>query len=86
IEAGGEDALAAGIALEEQQARWTRIQAEEKPSREDLEPFALHHNRYALKVIDCLTRLAGVEQRMKLYLTPYSMLVDPETGRMYPQV
>jgi len=86
IEAGGEDALAAGIALEEQQARWTRIQAEEKPSREDLEPFALHHNRYALKVIDCLNRLAGVEQRMKLYLTPYSMLVDPETGRMYPQV
>lgn len=56
------------------------------PAREDLEPFALHHNRHALAVIDCLNRLSGVEQRMKLFLTPYGMLTDPETGRMYPQV
>ena len=60
--------------------------ADQEPTREDLEPFAIRHNHHALKVIDCLNRLAGVEQRMKLYLTPYSQLVDPETGRMYPQV
>lgn len=86
IQAGGEDALAAGILLEEHQARWDRIQTEKKPSREDLEPFAMQHNRHQLKVLDCLNKLAGVEQRMKLYLTPYGMLTDPETGRMYPQV
>lgn len=90
IAAGGEDGLAAGIVLEEHTARIERIEAawtaKDKPSREDLEPFAIHHNRHALAVIDCINRLSGVEQRMKLFLTPYSMLVDPETGRMYPQV
>lgn len=30
--------------------------------------------------------LAGVEQRMKLYLIPYSHLVDPDTGKLYPQL
>lgn len=84
--AGGDDALAAGVKREEMTARWERISAAEKPTREDLEPFAVHHNRHALTVIDCLNQLAGVEQRMKLYLVPYSMLTDPETERMYPQV
>ncbi|MFC7661765.1 DNA polymerase [Methylorubrum suomiense] len=90
VAAGGEDGLAAGILAEEHAARWARIEqaweADEKPSREDLEPFAMRHNRDALRVIDCINRLAGVEQRMKLYLTPYSLLVDPDTDRMYPQV
>ncbi|MBI1261289.1 MAG: hypothetical protein GC184_06165 [Rhizobiales bacterium] len=31
-----------------------------------------------------ITKLAGIETRMKLFLTPYSQLVDPETGKMYP--
>jgi DNA polymerase I-like protein with 3'-5' exonuclease and polymerase domains len=39
-----------------------------------------------LKVIEIMTAMAGVEQRMKLYLTPYTMLTDPETDRMYPTV
>ncbi|QEE37965.1 MULTISPECIES: DNA polymerase [unclassified Methylobacterium] len=86
MSAGGEDGLAAGVVFEENDARWARIEAAEKPAREDLEPFAVYHNRYALKVVDCLNRLSGVEQRMKLFLTPYGMLTDPETGRMYPQV
>lgn len=30
--------------------------------------------------------MAQIEQRMKLYLTPYQLLTDPETGRMYPEV
>lgn len=37
-----------------------------------------------LEIVKCLAAIAGVEQRMKLYLTPYSMLTDPETGRVYP--
>lgn len=86
MSAGGEDAMAAKVVFDENDARWARIEAAEKPSREDLEPFAVYHNRHALKVIDCLNRLSGVEQRMKLFLTPYGMLTDPETGRMYPSV
>lgn len=90
IAAGGEDGLAAKVIAEEHQARWDRICDAETtkagPTREDMEPFAVRYNKHALDVIDCLNRLAGVEQRMKLYLTPYSMLVDPDTDRMYPQV
>lgn len=33
-----------------------------------------------------LNELAGIEQRMKLYLTPYLQLIDPETKRVYPVV
>lgn len=39
-----------------------------------------------LKIIEIMTAMAGVEQRMKLYLTPYTHLTDPETHRMYPTV
>jgi DNA polymerase I-like protein with 3'-5' exonuclease and polymerase domains len=37
-----------------------------------------------LDVLKGLAALAGIEQRMKLYLTPYMRLTDPETQRMYP--
>lgn len=40
----------------------------------------------ALGVIRGLNEIAGVEQRMKLYLTPYTLLMDPETGCLYPTV
>lgn len=30
--------------------------------------------------------MVGIEQRMKLYLNPYLMLIDPETDRIYPQL
>ena len=33
-----------------------------------------------------MNQLAGIEQRMKLYLTPYLQLIDPETDRVYPVV
>lgn len=39
-----------------------------------------------IKVIELMTALASVEQRMKLYLTPYVLLTDPDTQRMYPSV
>ena len=37
-------------------------------------------------LLDLMAELAGIEQRMKLYLTPYTQLIDPETGRVYPVV
>lgn len=39
-----------------------------------------------IHLLEMFNELAGVEQRMKLYLNPYSQLMDPETGRMYPVV
>lgn len=30
--------------------------------------------------------MASISQRVKLYLTPYLCLVDPDTGRVYPQL
>ena len=39
-----------------------------------------------IRVIELINQLAGVEQRMKLYLTPYTKLVDPQTGRLYPTI
>jgi DNA polymerase I-like protein with 3'-5' exonuclease and polymerase domains len=38
----------------------------------------------AIDVLKGLAALAGIEQRMKLYLTPYMQLTDPETSHMYP--
>ena len=37
-----------------------------------------------VQVLMAYMQLAGIEQRMKLYLTPYLMMVDPETDCMYP--
>lgn len=39
-----------------------------------------------IEVIDCLNAMSGVEQRMKLYLTPYLFMTDPETQCLYPTV
>ncbi len=40
----------------------------------------------ALAVLDCLDKLANIEQTMKLYLRSYLLLTDPETNRMYPSI
>jgi DNA polymerase I-like protein with 3'-5' exonuclease and polymerase domains len=37
-------------------------------------------------LIENINKLAGVEQRMKLYLNPYTLLTDPDTKRMYPSI
>lgn len=39
-----------------------------------------------LPVIKTLTTLSGVEQRVSLYLTPYSALINPTTGKVHPIV
>lgn len=38
------------------------------------------------KLLKILGDIAQLETRMKLYLTPYLLLTDPETKRMYPEV
>jgi DNA polymerase I-like protein with 3'-5' exonuclease and polymerase domains len=40
----------------------------------------------AQAVLKAYQRMADVEQTMKLYLTPYTQLVDPETDRVYPSI
>jgi DNA polymerase I-like protein with 3'-5' exonuclease and polymerase domains len=35
-------------------------------------------------ILQVYNKLAGIEQRMKLYLTPYLLLVDPETDLVHP--
>ena len=39
-----------------------------------------------LRVMELMQDLAEIEQRMKLYLTPYTLLMDPETSRVYPSL
>lgn len=40
----------------------------------------------AIRMMEILGKLAQIEQRMKLYLAPYSLMVDPETSRVYPEI
>jgi DNA polymerase I-like protein with 3'-5' exonuclease and polymerase domains len=43
-------------------------------------------NDAAIRVLNLFTKLSGIEQAMKLYVTPYLNLIDPETGRVYPTI
>lgn len=56
-----------------------RIEKQMKEEGADLERL-----QASIDLLTAITEMAGIEQRMKLYLTPYSQLMDPETGRMYP--
>lgn len=38
------------------------------------------------KLLSLLGEIAQLETRMKLYLTPYMLLTDPVTSRMYPEI
>lgn len=49
--------------------------------REKLEEGSL-----ASEIMKDLQTMAEIEQRMKLYLTPYTQLMDPETSRVYPSL
>lgn len=40
----------------------------------------------AMAIMGDLQTMADIEQRMKLYLTPYTQLMDPETSRVYPSL
>jgi DNA polymerase I-like protein with 3'-5' exonuclease and polymerase domains len=40
----------------------------------------------AKQIMRDLQTMADIEQRVKLYLTPYTQLMDPETSRVYPSL
>lgn len=42
--------------------------------------------KLALEIMVDLQEMADIEQRMKLYLTPYTQLMDPETSHVYPSL
>lgn len=44
-----------------------------------------HYNK-SMRLVTLMGEVSSIEQRMKLYLTPYLLLNDPETGRMYPEL
>ena len=46
----------------------------------------LEDGTVASKIMEGLQTMAEIEQRMKLYLTPYTQLMDPETSRVYPNL
>ncbi|MCV0350154.1 MAG: hypothetical protein K5863_08765 [Nitratireductor sp.] len=51
-----------------------------------IDRFMEENHLTAADVLRGIGEIASIEQRMKLYLTPYTLLTDPETGRMYPTV
>ncbi|MCG7628952.1 DNA polymerase [Epibacterium sp. MM17-32] len=56
--------------------------ASDKGAREKLQK----RNEKVAPLLKLINEMAGIEQRMKLYLTPYLQLCDPETQRVYPVV
>lgn len=56
--------------------------ASDKEARAKLEK----KNETVAPLIKIINEMAGIEQRMKLYLTPYLQLCDPDTQRVYPVV
>lgn len=46
----------------------------------------IERHKNADKLLKLMGDIASIEQRMKLYITPYLLLTDPETSRMYPEV
>jgi DNA polymerase I-like protein with 3'-5' exonuclease and polymerase domains len=40
----------------------------------------------AVEALTILTEMSSIEQRMKLYLTPYTHLIDPDTGCVYSTI
>jgi len=63
-----------------------RIEGRLKDPAQTITQEDIDRLKAAIDVIECLTEMAGVEQRAKLYLNPYQQLIDPETGRVYPVI
>lgn len=63
-----------------------RLELRLKNSIKDNDDKMIKKLENSIKLLDLMNDIASIEQRMKLYLTPYSLLTDPETNRMYPQV
>jgi DNA polymerase I-like protein with 3'-5' exonuclease and polymerase domains len=51
-----------------------------------LQTYEQEGNQLYVRFLNLISKLASVEQAMKLYITPYTHLVDPETNRVYPTI
>lgn len=51
-----------------------------------LDTFEKAGDSTKVEILKVLQEMAEIEQRMKLYLTPYTQLMDPDTGRVYPVI
>jgi hypothetical protein len=58
----------------------------DKKIKEANDPDSVELYERKKKLLFCISALAGIEQRMKLYLNPYMLLKDPQSGRMYPTI
>lgn len=48
--------------------------------------YQLEGDQDKLNLIHLMNKMGSVEQAMKLYITPYTKLIDPETQRVYPTI
>lgn len=51
-----------------------------------LQTYEQEGNELYVRFLKLISQLASIEQAMKLYITPYTHLVDPETNRVYPTI
>ena len=51
-----------------------------------LKTFEHNGQETHVRIMKLLHEMAQIENRMKLYITGYAMLMDPDTGRVYPSL
>jgi DNA polymerase I-like protein with 3'-5' exonuclease and polymerase domains len=48
--------------------------------------YQLAEDEKKAHLLHLMNKMGSVEQAVKLYITPYTQLIDPETGRVYPTI
>lgn len=51
-----------------------------------LQTYEQEGNELYVKFLKLISKFASIEQAVKLYITPYTHLMDPETQRVYPTI
>lgn len=60
-----------------------RFQNQLEEAQDEIEVEAFEDR---IQLVEKLSEIANIETRMKLYLNTYTLLTDPETKRMYPEI
>ena len=63
-----------------------KVQSDANARGRLMERLRKQGNDKAVEVLSILGEMASIEQASKLYLAPYQKLVDPDTGKLHPQV
>jgi DNA polymerase I-like protein with 3'-5' exonuclease and polymerase domains len=63
-----------------------KVQSDGEARGKLMDRFTQEGDEKGAGLIQHLNEIATLDQRMKLYLTPYSQLMDPDTGKLYPVV